>query len=109
MYCWNNAQLSLSFLVPTDLMRPKAPKIGKKILLERITPLWRRLSFNYKVTLRNIFRYKQRMIMTVLGIAGCMALLVTGFGLKDSNSGMVNKEYLIQILVMKRLKVMRIH
>lgn len=67
---------------PADLMRPKAPKIGKKILLERITPLWRRLSFNYKVTLRNIFRYKQRMIMTVLGIAGCMALLVTGFGLR---------------------------
>lgn len=77
---------------PANLMRPKAPKIGKKILLERITPLWRRLSFNHKVTLRNIFRYKQRMIMTVLGIAGCMALLVTGFGLKDSNSGMVDKE-----------------
>lgn len=74
-------------------MRPKAPKIGKKILLERITPLWRRLSFNHKVTLRNIFRYKQRMIMTVLGIAGCMALLVTGFGLKDSNAGMVDKEF----------------
>lgn len=78
---------------PANLMRPKAPKIGKKILLERITPLWRRLSFNHKVTLRNIFRYKQRMIMTVLGIAGCMALLVTGFGLKDSNSGMVDKEF----------------
>ena len=78
---------------PANVMRPKAPKIGKKILLERITPLWRRLSFNHKVTLRNIFRYKQRMIMTVLGIAGCMALLVTGFGLKDSNSGMVDKEF----------------
>ena len=78
---------------PANLMRPKAPKIGKKILLERITPLWRRLSFNHKVTLRNIFRYKQRMIMTVLGIAGCMALLVTGFGLKDSNAGMVDKEF----------------
>ena len=78
---------------PANLMRPKAPKIGKKILLEKITPLWRRLSFNHKVTLRNIFRYKQRMIMTVLGIAGCMALLVTGFGLKDSNAGMVDKEF----------------
>lgn len=78
---------------PANLMRPKAPKIGKKILLERITPLWKRLSFNHKVTLRNIFRYKQRMIMTVLGIAGCMALLVTGFGLKDSNAGMVDKEF----------------
>ena len=78
---------------PANLMRPKAPKIGKKILLERITPLWTRLSFNHKVTLRNIFRYKQRMIMTVLGIAGCMALLVTGFGLKDSNAGMVDKEF----------------
>lgn len=78
---------------PANLMRPKAPKIGKKILLERITPLWKRLSFNHKVTLRSIFRYKQRMIMTVLGIAGCMALLVTGFGLKDSNAGMVDKEF----------------
>ena len=78
---------------PANLMRPKAPKIGKKILLERITPLWKRLSFNHKITLRNIFRYKQRMIMTVLGIAGCMALLVTGFGLKDSNAGMVDKEF----------------
>ena len=78
---------------PANLMRAKAPKIGKKILLERITPLWKRLSFNHKITLRNIFRYKQRMIMTVLGIAGCMALLVTGFGLKDSNAGMVDKEF----------------
>ena len=78
---------------PSNLMRPKAPKIGKKILLERITPLWKRLNFNHKVTLRNIFRYKQRMIMTVLGIAGCMALLITGFGLRDSNSGMVNNQF----------------
>ena len=65
-------------------MRAKAPKIGKKILLERITPLWKRLNFNQKVTFRNIFRYKQRMIMTVFGIAGCMAMLVTGYGLQDS-------------------------
>ena len=70
---------------PTDLMKVKAPKSGKKILLERITPLWKRLSFNQKVTLRNLFRYKQRMFMTVFGIAGCMAMLVTGFGLKTSS------------------------
>lgn len=78
---------------PSNLMRPKAPKLGKKILLERITPIWKRLNFNQKVTCRNIFRYKQRMLMTIFGIAGCMALLVTGFGLKDSNSGMVEKQF----------------
>ena len=74
-------------------MRAKAPKIGKKILLERITPLWKRLNFNQKVTFRNIFRYKQRMIMTVFGIAGCMAMLVTGYGLQDSNNGMLEKQF----------------
>ena len=74
-------------------MRAKAPKIGKKILLERITPLWKRLNFNQKVTFRNIFRYKQRMIMTVFGIAGCMAMLVTGYGLQDSNNGMLQKQF----------------
>ncbi len=78
---------------PSNLMRAKAPKIGKKILLERITPLWNRLNFNQKVTFRNIFRYKQRMIMTVFGIAGCMAMLVTGFGLQDSNNGMLEKQF----------------
>ena len=78
---------------PANLMRPKAPKLGKKILLERITPIWKRLNFNQKVTFRNIFRYKQRMLMTIFGIAGCMALLVTGFGLKDSNTGMVEKQF----------------
>ena len=78
---------------PSNLMRAKAPKIGKKILLERITPLWKRLNFNQKVTFRNIFRYKQRMIMTVFGIAGCMAMLVTGYGLQDSNNGMLEKQF----------------
>lgn len=78
---------------PASLMRPKAPKLGKKILLERITPLWRRLNFNQKVTLRNIFRYKQRMIMTVFGIAGCMAMLVTGFAIKDSNTVILDKQF----------------
>ena len=78
---------------PSNLMKVKAPKVGKKILLERITPLWKRLNFNYKVTFRNIFRYKHRMIMTVLGISGCMAILVTGFGLKDSNVGVVKRQF----------------
>ena len=78
---------------PTDLMKIKAPKSGKKILLERITPLWRRLSFNQKVTLRNLFRYKQRMFMTVFGIAGCMAMLVTGFALKSSSDNIVTRQF----------------
>jgi len=78
---------------PSNLMKAKAPKIGKKILLERITPLWKRLNFNQKVTFRNIFRYKQRMIMTVFGIVGCMAMLVTGYGLQDSNNGMLEKQF----------------
>ena len=66
------------------LMRPKAPPAGKRIFLERIRPLWRRLKFTHKVTARNLFRYKKRFIMTVIGIAGCTALLVAGFGLRDS-------------------------
>ncbi len=66
------------------LMRPKAPPAGKRILLERVKPLWRRLKFTHKVTVRNLFRYKKRLIMTVIGIAGCTALLVAGFGLRDS-------------------------
>ena len=78
---------------PANLMKVKAPKVGKKILLERVTPIWRRFNFNYKVTFRNIFRYKQRMLMTIFGISGCMALLVTGFGLKDSNVGMVDRQF----------------
>ncbi|MHC5267992.1 ABC transporter permease [Enterococcus sp. LJL98] len=69
---------------PATLLRPKAPKAGKTILLERIRPLWRRLNFNQKVTMRNLFRYKARMFMTVFGIAGCTAMILTGFGLKNS-------------------------
>ncbi|MBD7970797.1 FtsX-like permease family protein [Paenibacillus sp. Sa2BVA9] len=76
-----------------NLMKVKAPRVGKKILLERVKPVWRRFNFNYKVTFRNIFRYKQRMLMTIFGISGCMALLVTGFGLKDSNVGMVDRQF----------------
>ncbi|MGK0551567.1 FtsX-like permease family protein [Enterococcus faecalis] len=74
------------FSTPAVLLRPKTPKAGQRILLERLTPIWQRMSFTQKVTARNLFRYKQRMLMTVLGIAGCMALLIVGFGLKDSIS-----------------------
>ncbi len=78
---------------PSTLMRPKAPKSGKRILLERITPIWKRLNFNEKVTFRNLFRYKQRMIMTVFGIAACTAMIITGFGLKDSIGDLTNKQF----------------
>lgn len=70
--------------VPADLMRPLAPPSGKRILLEKIDFLWKRLNFSQKATFRNLFRYKKRFFMTVLGIGGCMGLLLTGFGLKDS-------------------------
>lgn len=70
--------------VPANLMRPKAPKSGKKILLERISFIWKKLKFSDKITIRNIFRYKSRVITTILGIAGCTALILAGFGLKDS-------------------------
>lgn len=69
---------------PAQLMRPAAPKEGKRIFLEYIGVLWKRLSFIWKATLRNLFRYKKRFFMTVFGIGGCMALLLVGFGLKDS-------------------------
>ncbi|MCB8818235.1 ABC transporter permease [Desulfosporosinus shakirovi] len=75
------------------LLRPKAPKIGNRILLERFTPLWRRLSFNYKVTARNIFRYKNRMLMTIIGVAGCTALIFMGFGIRDSVGSLFFKQY----------------
>ena len=78
---------------PAMLMRPKAPKAGSRILLERIAPLWRRLSFLNKVTARNIFRYKRRFLMTVFGIAGCTALLVCGFGIRDSVVALSGKQY----------------
>ena len=70
--------------VPANLMRPKVPKSGKKILLEKITFIWKRLKFSDKVTFRNIFRYKSRALTTIFGIAGCTALILAGFGLKDS-------------------------
>lgn len=79
--------------MPSQLMRPKAAKAGKKILLERISFIWKRLSFLRKVTARNIFRYKKRFFMTIIGIAGCSALLVAGFGINDSISDIVNQQY----------------
>ncbi|MGY3766418.1 FtsX-like permease family protein [Vagococcus vulneris] len=78
---------------PAQLMRPKAPKPGKRILLERISWLWRKFNFNQKVTARNLFRYKQRMLMTILGIAGCMAMIITGFGIKDSIGDIVGIQF----------------
>ena len=78
---------------PAELMRPKAPKAGKRVLLERIGFIWNKLSFFGKVSGRNLFRYKRRMFMTVIGIAGCTALSLTGFGLKDSISDIVNLQY----------------
>lgn len=65
-------------LMPAVLMRPKAPKLGKRIVLEKIDLIWKRLSFNQKVTMRNIFRYKKRFFMSIIGIAGCTALIITG-------------------------------
>ncbi len=70
--------------VPAQLMRPEAPKAGKRILLERAAVLWKHLSFSQKSTMRNLFRYKKRFLMTIFGIGGCMGLLLVGFGLKDS-------------------------
>lgn len=78
--------------VPSALMRPKAPKNGKKILLEHIF-IWKHLSFTKKVTMRNIFLYKKRFFMTVIGIAGCGALITAGFGIKDSVQSIIDNQY----------------
>ena len=79
--------------VPAQLMRPKAPKAGKRILLERITFVWNRLSFLVKVSIRNVLRYKKRFCMMVIGISGCTALLVTGFGVKDSIANIAGQQF----------------
>ena len=78
---------------PASLMRPKAPKAGKRILLERITPLWKCFNFSQKVTWRNLFRYKSRLFMTVVGVAGCTALMLAAFGLYDSINDVVDLQY----------------
>ena len=79
--------------VPASLLRPKAPKAGKKVFLERINFIWKRIKFSGKVTIRNLFRYKKRIFMTVIGIAGCTALMLTGFGLKDSITDMIDIQF----------------
>ena len=78
---------------PANLLRPKAPKIGKRVLLERIGFIWKRLNFSQKVTIRNIFRYKKRFLMTIIGIFGCTSLILTGFGIKDSISTILPNQY----------------
>ena len=78
---------------PSSLMLPKAPKAGSKIFLERVKPLWSRLSFSWKVTIRNLVRYKRRLIMTLVGIAGCTALLLVAFGLRDSISDIIDNQW----------------
>ena len=78
---------------PAILLRPKSPKLGKRVLLERITPIWKRLNFSQKVTIRNIFRYKKRFLMTIIGIFGCTSLILAGFGLKDSISKILPYQY----------------
>ena len=79
--------------MPASLMRPKAPRAGKRILLERIAPLWRRLSFLNKVSARNLFRYKKRFLMTVFGIAGCTALMICGLGIRDTVISLKPRQY----------------
>lgn len=79
--------------VPAELIRPKSPPAGKRVFLERITGLWKRLNFTQKVTVRNLFRYKKRFFMTVIGIGGCAALMLTGFGLRDSIVGIVSRQF----------------
>lgn len=78
---------------PTELMRERAPKAGKRILMERIKPLWNRMNFNQKVSYRNLFRYKTRMIMTIVGIAGCTGLMLAGFGIRDSVNDLVPDQF----------------
>jgi len=78
---------------PASLMRPTSPPKGKRVFLEYIRPLWHRMSFGQKAAARNLFRYKKRLFMTIFGIAGCTALLVVGFGLKDSIQKIVDTQY----------------
>lgn len=78
---------------PANLMRPKAPKPGKRVFLEKIPFIWSKLNFTQKVTVRNIFRYKKRFLMTIIGIAGCTSLIIAGFGLRDAISSMIPSQY----------------
>ncbi|MBR2131417.1 MAG: FtsX-like permease family protein [Oscillospiraceae bacterium] len=76
-----------------ELIRPKAPKAGRRVILEYITPLWKRLSFLHKVSVRNVLRYHSRLVMMVVGIGGCTALLLTGFGLRDSVLSVMDEQF----------------
>ena len=78
---------------PAQLMRPKTPESGKRVLMERIPFLWKHLNFTWKSTIRNLFRYKKRFLMTVIGIGGCMALMLVGYGLQDSISVVAERQY----------------
>lgn len=79
--------------VAAELMRPKAPKAGKRVALERISFIWKRMKFLHKVSYRNVFRYKKRFFMMVIGISGCTGLLITGFGIQDSIANIANDQY----------------
>lgn len=81
------------YSVPANLIRPKAPKNGKRIFLERVTFIWKRLKFLHKVSVRNLVRYKKRFFMMILGISGCAALLVAGFGIRDSVANIADQQY----------------
>lgn len=78
---------------PSELMRPKAPKSGKRVCLEKISFIWDNISFSNKVTIRNLFRYKKRVIVTIVGIAGCCGLMLCGFGIKDSIMDIAGRQY----------------
>ncbi|HIR85130.1 MAG TPA: ABC transporter permease [Candidatus Galloscillospira excrementavium] len=97
VFCVTGTALASSFAaltaVPASLMRPRAPQAGKRVLLERVKFLWKRLTFAQKVAVRNLFRYKKRFWMTVIGIGGCTALLITGFGLRDSIRNIFDIQY----------------
>jgi len=79
--------------MPAQLMRPKAPKAGKRVFLEYVTPVWKRMNFLHKVTVRNIFRYKKRLVMMILGVGGCTALLLAGLGMRDSISNVAEDQF----------------
>ncbi len=78
---------------PSDLMRPKAPENGKRVILEKIPFIWNRINFSNKITIRNLFRYKKRVFMTICGILGCTALILVGFGIRDSIVNIPDKQY----------------
>ena len=87
------ACLSTLIDTPANLMRPRAPKAGRRVFLERVKPVWKRLTFTWKVTMRNLFRYQRRFWMTVIGIGGCTALIVTGFGLHESIFSILDQQF----------------